>query len=42
MIGGAPEIRLKREEVILFGSGHITFGQGVAGPGAASLQDRCL
>lgn len=42
MIGDAPEIRLKREEVILFGSGHITFGQGVAEPGAASLQYRCL
>ena len=35
MIGDAPEIGLKREKVIPFGSGHISFGQVVAKPGAA-------
>lgn len=41
VVGGAPEIRLKRQEMILYSTGSIAFGHSVAESGAESVQFDC-
>jgi adenylate cyclase len=41
VIGGAPEMRLKRAEIVLYSSGRIAFGHSVAGSGAESVEFDC-
>lgn len=41
VIGGAKEIRLKREEMILYGSGRFAFGHSTADSGAEVVEFDC-
>ncbi len=41
MLGGHAEMRLKREEVILYGSGTIAFGHSTQDAGAETVQFTC-
>lgn len=41
IIGSAEEIRLKREEMILYGSGRFAFGHSTAEPGAEVIEFTC-
>jgi adenylate cyclase len=41
IIGGGDEIRLKREEVILYSRGRIAFGHSTAEPGAEVIEFNC-